>query len=85
MEPCTPYQNHHHHSMVVTGSQQGRTCWPYRVKLMSNINTEKCDELLILPLHIHLSTAVSTLCETMHRMHGRDANKVQGKAYIVVY
>ena len=38
MQPCTPYQNHHHHSMVVTGSQRGRTCWPYRVKLMSNIN-----------------------------------------------
>ena len=37
MEPCTPYQNHHHHSTVVTGSQQGRACWPYRVKLMSNI------------------------------------------------
>ena len=37
MEPCTPYQNHHHHSTVVTGSQWGRTSWPYRVKLMSNI------------------------------------------------
>ena len=38
MEPCTPYQNHHHHSTVVTGSQRGRTCWPYMVKLMDNIN-----------------------------------------------
>ena len=38
MKHCTPYQNHHHHSTVVTGSQWGRTCWPYRVKLMSNIN-----------------------------------------------
>ena len=46
MEPCTPYQNHHHHSTVVTGSQQGRTCWPYRVKLMSNI---KCDIIVWTP------------------------------------
>ena len=38
MESRTPYQNHHHHSTVVTGLRRGRTCWPYRVKLMSNIN-----------------------------------------------
>ena len=44
MEPCIPYQNHHHHSMVVTGSWRVRTCWPYRVKLMSNINnTHGCE------------------------------------------
>ena len=24
--------------MVVTGSQWGKTCWPYRVQLLSNIN-----------------------------------------------
>ena len=24
--------------MVVTGSQWDKTCWPYRVKLLSNIN-----------------------------------------------
>ena len=39
MEPYTPYQNHP--SLVVTGSQQGRTCWPHRVKLMSNIKPSK--------------------------------------------
>ena len=38
LESCTPYQNHHHLLMVVTGSQQGKTRWPHRVKLMSNIN-----------------------------------------------
>ena len=40
MEPQTPYQNHHHLLTVVTGSQRDKTCWPYRVKLMSNINNE---------------------------------------------
>ena len=37
MEPCTTYQNTHHQSTVVIGSQRGKTCWPFRFKLMSNI------------------------------------------------
>ena len=40
MKPCTPYQNHHHHLAVVIGSQQDKIHWPYRVKLLSNINTD---------------------------------------------
>ena len=39
------------------------------VAVIQKFYTEKCDELLMLPLHIHLSTAVSTLRETMHKMH----------------
>ena len=38
MEPCTTYQNTHHQSTVVIGSQRGKTCWPFMFKLMSNIN-----------------------------------------------
>ena len=38
MEPCATYQNTHHQLMVVIGSQQGKTCWLLRFKLMSNIN-----------------------------------------------
>ena len=38
MELCTSHQNHHHLLMVVTGLQWGKTCWPNRVKLVSNIN-----------------------------------------------
>ena len=38
MEPCTTYQNTHHQSTVVIGSQQGKTYWPFMFKLMSNIN-----------------------------------------------
>ena len=37
MEPCTTYQNTHHQLTVVIGSQWGKTCWPFRFKLMSNI------------------------------------------------
>ena len=37
MEPCTTYQNTHHQSTVVIGSQRGKTCWPFMFKLMSNI------------------------------------------------
>ena len=37
MEPCTTYQNTHHQSTVVIGSQRGNTCWPFMFKLMSNI------------------------------------------------
>ena len=38
MEPCTTYQNTHHQSTVVIGSQRGKTCWPFMFMLMSNIN-----------------------------------------------
>ena len=38
MEPCIPYQNTHHQLMVVIGLQQGKICWPFRFKPMSNIN-----------------------------------------------
>ena len=38
MEPCATYQNTHHQLTVVIGSQRGKTCWPFRFKLMSNIN-----------------------------------------------
>ena len=31
-------QNIHHQLTVVIGSQRGKTCWPYRFKLISNIN-----------------------------------------------
>ena len=41
MEPCTTYQNTHHQLTVVIGSQRGKTCWPFRFKLMSNINCSK--------------------------------------------
>ena len=37
METCTPYENSYHHLAVVTGSQWGKTPWPHRVKLLSNI------------------------------------------------
>ena len=37
MELCTTYQNTHHQSTVVIGSQRGKTCWPFMFKLMSNI------------------------------------------------
>ena len=40
MEPCTTYQNTHHQLTVVIGSQRGKTCWPFRFKLMSNINND---------------------------------------------
>ena len=38
MEPCATNQNTHHQLTVVIGSQWGKTCWPFRFKLMSNIN-----------------------------------------------
>ena len=41
MESCTPYQNHHHYLMVVTGSQWGKICLACRVKLISNIKYHK--------------------------------------------
>ena len=37
MEPCTPYHNHHYLLTVMTGSQHDKTCWPYRIKLISKI------------------------------------------------
>ena len=58
MEPCTTYQNTHHQLTVVIGSQQGETCWPFRVKLMSNINnTRKTD--------LNIEAAVALLCWTL--------------------
>ena len=42
MELCATYQNTHHQLMVVIGSQWGKTCWPFRFKLMSNINVIIC-------------------------------------------
>ena len=43
MEPCATYQNTHHQLTVVIGSQWGKTCWPFRFKVMSNINSAlKC-------------------------------------------
>ena len=42
MEPCTTYQITHHQSTVVIGSQQGKTCWPFRFKLMSDIKSILC-------------------------------------------
>ena len=41
MEPCTTYQNTHHQSTVVIGSQRGKTCWPFMFMLMSNIKQYK--------------------------------------------
>ena len=41
MEPCTPYQNHHHLLlMVVNSSQWGKIHWPWMIKLMSNIDEQ---------------------------------------------
>ena len=47
MEPCTTYQNTHHQLTVVIGSQRGKTCWPFRFKLMSNIK----HAFRLLPVH----------------------------------
>ena len=51
MEPYATYQNTHHQLTVVIGSQWGNTCWPFRFKLMSNINFvlrwNKCGSVLL--------------------------------------
>ena len=57
MEPCTPYQNLHHHLTVVTSSQWGKTPWPYRVKLLSSI---KCySNTPSMTYHIHVATTIN--------------------------
>ena len=52
MEPCTTYQNTHHQLTVVNGSQRGKTCWPFRFKLMSNI--KQIEYVLLVTVFIQL-------------------------------
>ena len=47
MEPCATYQNTHHQLTVVIGSQWGKTCWPFRFKLMSNIKGKLAHALIM--------------------------------------
>ena len=47
--PCATYQNTYPQLTVIFGSQQGKTFWPFRFKLMSNINKSLT---LTLPLSV---------------------------------
>ena len=63
MEPCTTYQNTHHQSTVVIGSQRGNTCCPFRFKLMSNIKQK-------LVLQVEQATYVRRVIDASFRLYG---------------
>ena len=56
MEPCATYQNTHHQLTVVIGSQWGNTCWPFRFKLMSNINAHISKNTMVTVSILHVTT-----------------------------
>ena len=61
MEPCTTYQNTHHQLTVVIGSQRGKTCWPFRFKLMSNIKIIQYIMSCNMHMHVYLTALLKRI------------------------
>ena len=84
MEPCTTCQNPHHQLMVVTDSQQGQTCWPFRFKIMGNIKT---DNILYIAKHsqtMHIITVMLCLC-VQQLVATQAARYIHTQLYICTY
>ena len=80
MELCTTYQNTHHQLMVVIGSQWSKTCWPFRFKLMSNINPAKTSLLTEV-----FSVGNHPMSSYLHRKVDNDAYIEMGEFFEVLF